>query len=601
MARKFKVTNQFPGYTHQIEDTNVNPDYLGVGSKNVINTIEGSLTSRSGYKVAGSVGAVGGIKNAFSYRTSRGIYHTIRKAGTEMLFLDIDTSGTTTVYSWIAFATGLALGTRPDFDVVTDTTAKINNLIFVDGVEDNVYLWTGAVTKIASNTATTVTKEGSATWASLGFPATGNVRLGGTLYAYTGGSTTTTLTGLTALPALTVGSYAVDEVRVITPSGLNIDNYTLDSIGVFRNQVYYGSSKSTIVKISKATSVSDFSASSPRAIGDGNELNLDDVVQGFLAGKKSMLIFGQENSIFEIRYTASATQTTEIFEVERFETAPQEGLVSRDAKIITLSGIVYINKEKTIKELSFVQNLVDTRQPPLSDIIKKDTDSYIYDDATTAIWDRHTLFAIPKSNVLLMYNQQKKFWQPPVSFRGATIGCMSVLEDGTLMGHDYFTDTSYILFTGTDDNGNDIESVAAFPYNNFGSRYNKKKMSTYVQDGYITVVGELKLHIDYEYQGVQGVLDKVIKSSLGGNYVYYNEEDSGLGHKHLGATSLSGSSLNPPVTDRRFRLGFPFPPKDFYEMKVKYSMTGVGQWKLVAHGSDAETTETEINDILVSD
>lgn len=598
MARKFKVTNQFPGYTHQIEDTNVNPDYLGVGSKNVINTIEGSLTSRNGYILAGEAGAVGGIKNAFSYRTSRGIYHTIRKAGTEMQFLDIDTSGTTTVYSWITFLTGLASGTRPDFDVVTNTTTKINNLIFVDGVEDKVYTWTGAVTKTASNTATTITKEGTSTWASLGFPATGNVNFDGAVYAYTGGTTTTTLTGLTALPTVSAGSYVSHEVTVLTPSGLNIDNYTLDSIGVFRNQVYYGSSKSTIVKISKATAVDDFGASSPRAIGDGNELNLDDVVQGFLAGKKSMLIFGQENSIFEIRYTASATQTTEIFEVERFETAPQEGLVSRDAKIITLSGIVYINKEKTIKELSFVQNLVDTRQPPLSDIIKKDTDSYIYDDATTAIWDRHTIFSIPKSNVLLMYNQQKKFWQPPVSFSGATIGCMSVLEDGTLMGHDYFNDTSYILFNGTSDNGNNIESIAAFPYNNFGSRYNKKKIGTYVQDGYITVTGKLKLHIDFEYQGVQGVFDEEIYSAMGSKYVYYKEEDSGLGHKSLGSTSLSGSSLNPVVTDRRFRLGFPVSASEFYEMKVQYSMLGTGQWKLVAHGSDAIPTETEVNDIL---
>jgi hypothetical protein len=599
MAREFKITNQFPGYTNQIEETNVNPDYLGVGSKNVINTIEGSLTSRNGYILAGDAGSVGGIKNAYSYRTSRGIYHTIRKVGTTMQFLDIDKSGPEPIYSWITFATGLESGTRPDFDVVTDTVRKINNLIFVDGVMSKVYLWTGAVIKVASNTATTITKQGSRTWASLGFPATGNVMIGGTLYAYTGGTTSTTLTGLTSVPSLAVGSYVSDEVRMLTPTGLNIDNFTLDTIGVFRNQVYYGSMNSTVVKISKATDVADFTASSPRAIGDGNELNLDDVVQGFLAGKKSMLIFGQENSIFEIRYTASATQTTEIFEVERFETAPQEGLVSRDAKIITLDGIVYINKEKTMKELSFVQNLVDTRQPPLSDIVKKDFDSYDFTDSTTAVWDRHTIISVPKSNVLLMYNQQRKFWQVPMTFSGATIGCLSVLEDGTLMGHDYFNDTSYILFSGTSDNGANIESIAVFPYNNLGLRYNKKSIGTYVQDGYITATGDLKLKLDYEYQGVQGTVERVINASLGSKFVYYNEDDSGLGHKHLGETSLSGSSLNPAVTDRRFKLGFNFTQKEFYEMKVQYSMTGRGQWKLVAHGSDAKKTETEINDILV--
>ena len=113
-------------------------------------------------------------------------------------------------------------GTEPTLELLVDNltanrrmaysdqgynTNSTDGIYFCDGVMDYSF-WNGAIAQIASNTATviTLTAQGEYnTSAALGFAASGNVMVGGTVYAYTGISGLT-LTGLTALPALTVGA-----------------------------------------------------------------------------------------------------------------------------------------------------------------------------------------------------------------------------------------------------------------------------------------------------------------------------------------------------------------------------------------------------------
>ena len=80
--------------------------------------------------------------------------------------------------------------------------------------------------------------------------------------------------------------------------------------------------------------------------------------------------------------------------------------------------------------------------------------------------------------------------------------------------------------------------------------------------------------------------------------MYKIEDSGGIGKAPLGERSLGGTSLVPTESQRRFRYADAVIPVDFYELRVSYSMSTLdGSWRLVAHGSDTITTDTQINDI----
>lgn len=608
MATNFEptLTKQFLGYESRQEITNSDPSFLVKGSENMIVDWQGSLVSRNGNLIQGNEGTVGnGVRGGDTWRTSRGDVYVLRRHGTKLEVRLSSVSGGTTTYSWFAITSSLAdCGSEviSEFAKVWDDTNKIDKLIipsFAKGVTE----WNGALIEVASVTSNTITKTGSRSFGSHGFPATGTIVINGTTYTYTGGAGTSTLTGVTADPTSSVEAGDIGHSAVITttssaPTHPWDSSFTIDFVGSFRNQLYVGNKKSRVAYCSDALSYLDFTSST--AVGGARMFTLDDTCAGFMATKDSMLIFGQTDMVMTIKFTVSADQTKELMQITRLETGSQGGVITPSAKIRIKNAVMYVTKEKTLDTIEFVANIADEQTLPISDIVKRDFDSFDFTDATITYWNRFIVVIVPMSNKIMLYDVARKIWHSPISFANTTIGCASVDEAGNLIGHDYYKDESYHLFTGRNDNGLAFNTKAIFAYNNFGSRFGIKSLYKYAQDGYISSNGQIERVLDYNFKGQRKTITKTF--SGGEQYAYQIEDESTFGKTSLGARTLAGEPEETIEDERRFRYIDNVTPTQFYELLVTYKMTDIldGFWRLVAHGGNVTLTSSEPNDITRS-
>ena len=609
MATNFEdtLTKEFLGYESRQEITNSNPSFLVEGSQNMLVDWQGSLVSRKGNVIQGGTGTDGnGGRGAFTWRTSRGDVYVLRRNTTKLEVRLATVAGGVTTYSWLAISSSLAdceSEVVSEMATVWDDTNKIDKLIFPSFTEA-ITEWSGALIEVASVTSNTITKTGTRTFGSHGFPATGTIVINGTTYTYTGGAGTTTLTGVTPDPtagpvvAGNIGHSAIVSTNSAPPTHPWDSTFTIDFVGVFRNQLYVGNKKSRVAYVSDALNYLNFESST--AVGGARRLDLDDTCAGFLPTKESMLIFGQNDMVMTIKFTVSADQTKELMQVTRLETGPQGGVITPSAKIRIKNAVMYITKEKTLDTIEFVANIADEQTLPISDIVKRDFDSFDFTDATIVYWNRFIVVIIPMSSKLMLYDVARKLWHSPISFSNTTIGCASVDENGNLIGHDYYKNESYHLFTGRNDNGQSFNTKAVFAYNNLGARFGIKSLNKYAQDGYISSNGQLERVLEYNYKGEKYTNTKSFKGSE--KYAYQSEDESTFGKTHLGSRSLSGESEEITEDERRFRYIDNIPTTQFYELLVTYKMTDVldGFWRLVAHGGNITLTASEPNDITRS-
>lgn len=141
MAEKYTLVDKFLGYIRKADITNVLPGFLVVGSQNVLTNEGERVATRKGYVKLEQQDPVinGGIKSSFDWKTSFGEERHVR--------------------GWQARAV-------------------------IDSVTSN-----------------TITKQGALSWAASNFNTTsGTLWINGAPYAYTGGTGTDTLTGVTPDP-----------------------------------------------------------------------------------------------------------------------------------------------------------------------------------------------------------------------------------------------------------------------------------------------------------------------------------------------------------------------------------------------------------------
>jgi len=229
MAETFQIVNKFGGYIERDDITNIAPNFLVRGSSNVLSTDGRRVGNRKGYTLYGAASTTAaGIDSSFDWESHRGFVHHFRSydAGTPTLqFLYNDT-----YYTLTTTLTSSAI----NYTTFWSTTESQDLLLFVDG-GTSIFEWSGGITTFASATTTTITKQGSTTWAEDGFFLSGTrkVKFGAVEYTYTGGEGTTTLTGVTPDPTAgghaagavgfqVVRSYANKPVAAVTTTGTNI-------------------------------------------------------------------------------------------------------------------------------------------------------------------------------------------------------------------------------------------------------------------------------------------------------------------------------------------------------------------------------------------
>lgn len=542
-----------------------------------------------------------------SYKWSGGVQKVRSSTATTLT-----KQGVLTAVSTIAFVPGVT-GTVQA--TITDSNSNFLNAGFAAG--DTLYV-TGSTANsrtftIASVTAGTLTlimsdvlvaeavgpavtlHNGSPTWATSRFLTTGTRKItyNGVDYTYTGGETTDTLTGLTSFPTVTLGDTVIQTMITLANPGAIPATFKADLCAVQLNQLILVSTKSQDVYISSTSDYTNFTLTSPRAPGDPAHVTMDAPctcivpINNLTQTTSSVMFGGGPNEFFQLSYQLSQDNLNEIVRMIKLKTATSSGLISRAAYTAIKNSTAYITREPALDTLENVQS-PDTKNVPISDPIKDDFDSYNFTNADVKYWKRAIYVALPSQGLVLIYDLMRKLWQPPQTI---PVSRFSIIGDA-LIGHSSISNESYTLFTGTNDNGNYIQQVARFAYNNGGRRDRLKNMSEYWSDGYITPNGVLNMKVNLGFDG--SIAKKVMPINGNDSSVVIPGSATAFGSEPFGAVPFGGSTSTSPAglagasqLMSRFWQEDTMDLYDYTEFYVEYEMDTLdGQFAVVAHGAN---------------
>jgi hypothetical protein len=583
--KKFSLTTEFPGYFQKTDDTKLKPGSLVQGSQNVLIRDGLSIETRMGYTLDGqSNAAITPIESSYEWITHRGTELAIRSYDDELEWRYVNSTGDVT---WTRLADSF---TAVDFNFAEwwDATEGQDALLIVNG-SSNVYYWSGAYTTFASATSNTITKEGTTTWAEEGFLTTGTrgVIINGTAYTYTGGESTTTLTGVSPDPTSaghTAGDLVFQQLRTTANSSITDlpNTFNNDLISVLDNQVYIGSLTSREVYVSQNDSYTTFSFTATRVPGEGAILTLDATPIGFIPQEQDMYISAGKNYWYKTNFAISADLTAENLTVKRLKTGSQEAAKSQSAITSIKNNVAYISNEPTLDELGRLENIDTPQSKPLSDLIKDLFGSLDFTNVHIKYFKNQIFIALPAEGKVLIFDLENGYWQPPQIIPARRL---SIISD-EIYFHSSATPETFKLFSGRNDNSSAIEAKAVFSYDNYGERANFKDFDVFYTEGYMDIGANLNLILRYEYQGA-GRASEFIIDGTDSDILFGLSSSGELGTTPLGESPLgmSGENNSEDSNPSKFRIKNTFPTTPFFELQVEYNSNDEDRnWSIVAFG-----------------
>ena len=594
MAARYNTVKEFKGYVTKPDATNMDERLLVKGSQNVLINDGEKVTGRGGYQLFGNASTTRKpINSEFVWKTS---------SGTELLLRGLDDK--LQVYhkgSFIDVVEGFSTSEfgfpRSSESGWWDNSEGIDILPFV--VKDsNLYTWSGLIAEIDSTTSNTITKTGTEAWAEARALTTGNktVLINGTEYTYTGGETTTTLTGVTPDPTGEADGSIVTQ-KVVTIADTPGSGLTNDIVDILNNQVYVGDFTYREVFISENDDITDFTGiSTPRVPGEPAVFTLDNAPTAFVVQEDSMYISAGKNDWYRTTFDLQTSGTTfiENVTVKKLKNAPYQGAKEKDLVANIKNSVVFISWERTLEELGRVERIETPQSKPLSDPIKPDFNEYDFAGGDIRYWKNQVFITIPLSGILLIYDIANGWWQPP---QNIPVSKLSVY-DNKLIGHSRDVSESYELFPEGiySDLGNPVNMQAVFSYRSFGEREVFKAFDEYYTEGLISGSTKLTLTLDYEYEGSEGKKSFEIRGD-DPKITFGLNVGGGLGSLPLGQATL-GSASEAPSEKKKFRIVHGMRELPFYELRTTYSTTDTNaQFEIIAHGPQVRMSQNQNNAI----
>lgn len=617
--KSYQLTTEVLEYASAPEPTNTDPRTLVVPSKNVLIDRQRKVTTRLGYsRLGASNTSVTPIRNAWTWKSSTGLELPQRFYDDE-LEVYLGTVDGTAINAWKRVLA--SWNTTEVLRATTwwDTTENLDVQVMCIG-DANLYEWSGGVAVYSAKGTNTLTKGGTSTWQGARFYVSGtserfsaitekiiiNVRTG-TEYTYTGGETTTTLTGVTPDPAsadIVAGDIFVQKVATI--SNAPASGRTNDTIFSWENHIILGSYDDNELYISKdnasaSTDYADFTFSSPRVSGEGELLELDGPGKGFGILGKYLIAFAGNDSIYRTEFEQITVGTTlvETLKARKVNVGVNVGSFGPDSIVSTGNALIYLSNEPAVRLIQEPDQFVGSNPQTLSNPIKPDFDAETFTNAF-ATWYKNAFYlsSPTNSNVYILEfvedadGKLRRFWQPPQVLPARPF---SIIDD-LLYIHSNSVPETYKLFDGYSDTASDdsklpIHAIAAFSYNNYGKRGNLKSFDEYVVEGIIrTSTNDLNLTLNYDYGGATQSIDKFID----GTDQDITEETlvvASLGQQSLGQTPLGGNTTAPDDASK-FQIIFELAREDFRELQAIFSTNESDRyWSILSHGPNAKLSK----------
>jgi len=586
--------NRYQGYRQKTDLTAMPAAVLVAGSQNVLTNDADRVAIRKGFSLDGEANAtIAPVRSSFDWITNRGTERHLRLWDDELEYRFVASDD---IVTWRRLKDGFSTTSIINFDTFWDTTELIDVLLFVDGTS-NVYEWSGGITTFASATAATITKEGTTSWAEEGFYTTGtrSVVIDGITYTYTGGESTTTLTGVTPDPTLgghTAGDVIHQSVRTTANTSITGLPSTLKNqlIAVLNNQVYYGALNNRTTYTSKQNNYKDVTFSSPRLPGEGATVTLDATPTAFVVQEEQMFMSSGKDFWFQIAFQLSSDNTKEAVLVQRLKTGAGDAAQSQAMTSKTKNEIIYISNEPTLDTLGRVENIDTSQSKPISDPIKGDFDAYDFTNAHVVYHKNQIFVALPVESKVIIFNIEKGYWEAPQIL---AIRRLAVI-DGEIYGHSSAVPETYKLFDGTSDNGNPIHGIAAFSYQPYGRRDAKKIFDEFLTEGYVSTNTVLSVVLKYDFGGFTSIVEKLIEGD-DEDIIFSTIADGSLGKNPIGSQPI-GSVTDSLTGLPKFRVVHEVAKQaqDFYELQVQFESNEVNdQWEILAFGPNIQLSTND--------
>lgn len=622
----FALIGESAGYNSARDKTTLNNKFMIRGSRNVYKTVRGTIASRPGLKRRGSADSTdAGVKSSSEWVTSKGSTRPFRIAnGKLQVESDIVTADTFVWYE--LFATG-----SPSTSLATTYTRwtwatwwhpdeKKDRSVAVRG-DDKIFHWSGGMALVSSGAAATITKQGTSSWAEAGFATQiageKKIMIDGTEYTYTGGETTTTLTGVSpSAAALVSGQVAIQSVIVADDEP--VDGFTADIIEVLNNQIIVASYSSRLVYVSAnrvADGLFDFENSGSHVFGNPELITLDNLVKGIKAKAGKAYAFAGNSDLYVITlndpvpvsFTDAVDGQARYIQpkVEKTNLPTLNAALGQEFIDSFGEDLVWIDQKNQLRSLASVINITNPIPAHLSLPVQEEMAEDDFTGGHLRTINDTIYITAPNNGRDWMYTIRQtltedggityeKTWQPP-QIRG--ISRFAVI-DGIIYGHSNTQPQIYQVWDTAqwyDDNPNNeaipYTSVARFAYRSLDKRYKKNTFDKYYIEGYMPNGVELLANILFEYQGAESVQAKIINNSdnparfwLGNPYPSLG--DSSLGDNPLGEGILPEGGEQETVP--KFRKILDVNPVNSFEHTIEvYSNTADSRWELLDIGPNA--------------
>lgn len=625
------ITTEFLTYNSKLDPYNMPQTYLSVGSRNVlINALE-KVRSREGYILQSPVGVSGStVPGSVEWHNSTGGEIPLRALSTEDK-LQAYLNG-----NWEDLLTSIP-GIAPSFDAYWDDSQKIDRLVWVDGTAD-MKDWSGGVATLQSVTSSTITLQGSKTFAQLRFLLTISGRSimvkddTGTWHkgiTYTGGEGTSTLTGLsvdlTAFP-ISGGNLIIQEV--ITDASLISDSFFPDWLRVVDNQIIVGSRISNDIYGSKNTSPIDFSFSTPRLTGEGFEFTLDGPSRGIGVLKGDLILFAGQGLVYKSTFAQITVGDilAETVKVSQLKTTDLQSAQHNELIANIGDGLCWIGNDNVLYELLDATLAYNPTINPLSDPLKPDFDGADFGNVS-GNWGHLRLvknriyISAPANGTCFIreYTINEKFqkvwfWQSPLNLPVKRWAVIS----SDVSGHSTAASETYTLFTGYRDRANPdgsgggpIDAILRLGRWNGGARDTLKDGDEFFIEG--NASPNVLMNFTWMFDLDAGEQQNVYKSYSPGNdgsnqtgmtdakqsTVYTSAQDPSLGNLALGDMSLSGdvaASLALP----HFRVLAEIANHPFFDYGFQIETNDLDQqWEIMAIGSNTTLSTSKVTGVKI--
>ena len=548
----FKNINDLGGLITSLPEDKI-PDRNASDVLNMDFSLSGLAQTKKGYEIFGDTNSdAGECLRGYLYKKNFGALKRVK--------LKVIDDGTNSSVYW--FNEDFSAEGRWELLVGSLTTGKVmgfapfnntnkNQLIMGNG-EDNMSDWNGSTAVVSSVTANTITKTGTDTFAFEGFSSTGTVVINGVEYAYTGGTATTTLTGVTGNPStggVVANDGIVQKVDVTTHSGNPKGNILLTSgarlwVAGVKNresQLYY----------SEVGTATNFTAGT-----NPDDPGIEDFPDG---GGAITLLDSKDNNgiiihkedgvlLFRLEYTATA----KIPYLDVLTLAEDAGASNLKAGAGINKVSYYTSQSEGIKSLERAIDGSDLNMESITDVILPTIKDYYFDEAAAIYFpEKRAIYVACATNEDVGHNDKVITYYVRRGVDGNYVGDISIDEgdiadwfvDGKkLYGVSSVDQNVYEFFGRNSKRGVSINHRLATKAFTHGEPALTKEFNTVYVEGFIKNRTKIKITVLYGLLGTGGSKSQVLEWN-NNNYVT-SQKVSALGTDLLGATSLGASNAD---------------------------------------------------------